>query len=68
MNDDYDIEQTKTPELFPFRCPACGLMMAQFITADVTGWIRCQNRHRTEYRHGVPILTKKYGLPVRTNS
>ena len=68
MNDDYDIEQTKTPELFPFRCPACGQMALLSATADVTGWIRCQNKHRTEYRHGVPILTKKYGLPVRTAS
>ena len=39
MNDDYDIEQTKTPELFPFRCPACGQMALLSATADVTGWI-----------------------------
>lgn len=70
MIDDnaVSVKNEESPELFPFRCPACGILMAQTASPDLTGWLRCQNRHRTVYRHGVPISTKRYGLPVRQNA
>ena len=51
-------------ELTLIRCPVCGKVMAELITTDVSGWIRCCYNHRTTYRNGIPVRTTKNGNPI----
>jgi len=55
-------------ELFPFYCPACGELMIQSVSPDLTGWVRCSNKHKTVYRDGIPQKTTWHGFPIRTSA
>ena len=59
-----DTTTAETPELTLYRCPVCGKVMAELITTDVNGWMRCSYNHKTTYRNGVPVQTTKNGNPI----
>ncbi len=54
----------KPQKLYPFHCPVCGVLMAELVFPDLTGWMRCRNRHTTVYKDGAPIRTEENGTPA----